>query len=159
MSTTPPSPEQLRTRERFEPDELDSLWASLEAVRLDELWGSWRGRELPTGHALSRMLRKIAWVGKRFVSPLDVQPLVCRRDDGTLYSNTDLGKGEASVWMVEFRGVSTATMVYDGSATFDHFKRVDDRTLLGIMNGKNALFEGRHFYFLLERAEIEFELG
>lgn len=143
---------ELRQRDRIDPDDLDRVWATLAPVRIDELWGSWRGHELPTGHALSRVLRKIAWVGKRFVAPLDVQPLVCRRDDGSLYSNIELGKGEASAWMVEFRGEVTATMVYDGSATFDHFKRVDDGTLMGIMNGKNVLFEGRHFYFVLERA-------
>lgn len=159
MTTTPPpSVAELRQRDHFDPDELDRLWASLAPVGLDTLWGSWLGHELPTGHALSRALRTMAWVGKRFVAPLDVQPLVCRRDDGTLYSNKDLGKGEASAWMVEFRGEVTATMVYDGMATFDHFKRIDDRALLGIMNGKNVLSGGRHFYFVLERAEAPFEL-
>lgn len=149
MTTLP----DLRRRDRIDTDDLDRLWATLAPARLDDLWGSWRGSELPTGHALSRLLRKTGWVGKRFVSPLDVQPLVCRREDGTLYSNVELGKGEASVWMIEFRGEVTATMVYDGTATFDHFKRVDGNTLLGIMNGKGVLFEGKHFYFVLERAE------
>lgn len=144
---------ELRHRDRIDTEELDRLWATLPPARLDDLWGSWRGSELPTGHLLSRVLRKTGWVGKRFVSALDVQPLVCRRDDGSLYSNVELGKGEASVWMIEFRGEVTATMVYDSTPTFDHFKRVDDNTLLGIMNGKNVLFEGRHFYFVLERAE------
>ena len=111
----------------------------------------------PVTHCRGRFAR---WDGSArcFVAPLDVQPLVCRRDDGKLYSNQDLGKGEASAWMVEFRGEVTATMVYDGMATFDHFKRIDHRTLLGIMNGKNVRSGGRHFYFLLERAEAPFEL-
>lgn len=144
---------ELRTRDRIDPAELDQIWSTLAPLSLDELWGSWRGSELRTGHALSRVLGKMAWVGKRFVGPLDVQPLVCRRESGALYSNKELGKGEASAWMIEFRGEVTATMVYDGTATFDHFKRVDDDTLMGIMNGKNVLWEGRHFYFMLERAE------
>lgn len=144
---------ELRLKDRIDTDALDRVWATLAPVQLNELWGSWRGSELPTGHALSRVLKKSGWVGKRFVSPLDVQPLVCQRDDGTLFSNVELGKGVASVWMIEFRGEGTATMVYDGAPTFDHFKRVDEHTLLGIMNGKNVMFEGRHFYFLLERAD------
>jgi hypothetical protein len=53
--------------------------------------------------------------------------------------------------MVEFRGESTATMVYDGRPVLDHFKRVDEGTLLGVMNGKGVLDDGRHYYFVLER--------
>lgn len=47
----------------------------------------------------------------------------------------------------------TATMVYDGRAVFDHFKRLDDNTLMGIMNGRPELVlaGGEYFYFLLER--------
>lgn len=53
--------------------------------------------------------------------------------------------------MVEFRREATATMMYDGQPVLAHFKQVSDNTLLGVMNGKNALDEGRHFYFILER--------
>ena len=42
-------------------------------------------------------------------------------------------------------------MVYDGQPVIDHFKRVDDDTLLGVMNGKGVRHEGRHYYFVLER--------
>lgn len=149
----------LRARGAIQPTELDALWATLAPASLDDLWGSWEGAELPTGHPLSRFLGKVRWVGKRFVGPLDVQPLVCRAPDGSLVSNKELGKGEASVWMIEFRGEATATMVYDGMPTFDHFKKVDDRMLMGIMNGKDVLHEGRHFYFVLERASEPFVPG
>jgi Domain of unknown function (DUF4334) len=47
--------------------------------------------------------------------------------------------GEASLWLEEFRGEVTATMVYDGAPIHDHFKVVDDRTLMGIMNGKGEV--------------------
>ncbi|GAB3289409.1 hypothetical protein GCM10027563_26110 [Parasphingorhabdus pacifica] len=57
--------------------------------------------------------------------------------------------------MVEFRGEVTATMVYDGQPIFDHLKKVDDNTLLGVMNGKESAMplygEGKPYYFLLER--------
>ena len=47
-------------------------------------------------------------------------------------------------------------MVYDGQPTHDHFKRIDDNTVLGIMNGKGGVLDyqdgvGRYFYFYLER--------
>lgn len=149
----------LRARAPIPTSELDALWATLAPASLDDLWGSWEGAELPTGHPLSGLLGKIRWVGKRFVGPLDVQPLVCRAPDGSLFSNTALAKGEASAWMIEFRGEVTATMVYDGAPTFDHFKRIDDRLLIGIMNGKGVLHEGRPFYFVLERASAPFVLA
>ncbi|WP_224366247.1 DUF4334 domain-containing protein [Hyalangium versicolor] len=149
----------LRTRDRIDTAELDALWETLAPASLEDLWGSWDGAELVTGHPLSKVLGKIGWVGKRFVGPLEVQPLVCRAPDGSLFSNVEMGKGEASAWMIQFRGQVTATMVYDGSPIFDHFKKVDDRMLMGIMNGKNVLHEGRHFYFVLERAKTPFVVG
>ncbi len=53
--------------------------------------------------------------------------------------------------MEEFRGELIATMVYDGQPLHDHFKKVDDNTVMGIMNGKHALKSGQYGYFYLER--------
>lgn len=137
----------------IDPDELDAVWADLEVVEASAILGSWRGFAFPTGHPVERVLAKSRWHGKRFTTPADATPLVCRADDGSLYSDTTAGRGEASLWHVEFRGEVTATMVYDGMPILDHFKRVDDNTLMGIMNGKPdvVLANGRHFYFGLER--------
>ncbi|MFD0163221.1 DUF4334 domain-containing protein [Streptomyces decoyicus] len=132
-------------------DELDQLWAALETVRPEEILGSWKGSAFVTGHRVEGMLDQANWHGKHFRSPSDVQPLICRDAEGELFSHVELGKGEASLWMVEFRGETTATMVYDGQPIFDHFKSIDADTLLGVMNGKGVLDEGRHFYFVLER--------
>ncbi|SDL30480.1 DUF4334 domain-containing protein [Streptomyces indicus] len=135
---------------------LDALWADLAVVEASSLLGSWRGFALPTGHPLERVLARSRWHGKRFVALDDAKPLICRGPGGGLYSDTAAGKGEASLWNVEFRGEVTATMVYDGMAVFDHFKRVDENTLMGVMNGKPhlVLAEGRHFYFGLEREHV-----
>ncbi|WP_299531401.1 DUF4334 domain-containing protein [uncultured Streptomyces sp.] len=132
-------------------DELDALWAALRTVRPQEILGPWRGSEFVSGHRFEGELRKARWYGKTFHSVTDAKPLICRGDDGELYSNVAMGKGEASLWTVEFRGEPTATMVYDGRPVLDHFKRIDDSTLLGVMNGKGVLDEGRHYYFLLDR--------
>ena len=59
--------------------------------------------------------------------------------------------GAASLWMEEFRGEVTASMVYDGMPIHDHFKEIDENAVLAITNGKGALHEGRHMYFYLER--------
>lgn len=133
--------------------ELDELWSQLASVRAEDILGSWTGAAFQTGHGLCRALPASKWHGKNFISVTEAQPLICRADDGSLFSNVEMGSGEASLWNIEFRGEVTATMVYDGKAVFDHFKQIDDGRLMGIMNGKPELVlsRGEHFYFVLER--------
>lgn len=132
-------------------DELDEVWAALPAVRVEELLGSWRGGEFRTGHGFEGQLARARWHGKTFRSATDVDPIVCRGDDGRLYADEKLAGGGASLWMVEFRGESTATMVYDGRPVLDHFKRLGAGVLLGVMNGKGVVDGGRHYYFVLDK--------
>jgi hypothetical protein len=148
--------ETLRDAQSVATDDLDQLWADLRPVTVAEILGPWRGGDFSTGHVISTVLEKSRWHGKRFDSALEAKPLICRDDDGELYSNTDAaGGGEASLWEVEFRGETTATMVYDKLPVFDHFKAVDEyaTTLMGIMNGKLASAFGIDdlYYFWLER--------
>lgn len=158
MSTM--SDEQARTRftafkqrtDTISDAELDEFWATLPPATLEQMIGEWRGGEFVTGHKMNGLLEKARWFGKTFRSVTDVQPLVCLDEDGNKFSNVQLGKGEASLWNEEFRGEVVATMVYDGQPTHDHFKRVDDDTVMGIMNGKAGVLDnGRYFYFYLER--------
>lgn len=158
MSTM--SDEQARTRftafkqrtDTIADAELDEFWATLPPATLEQMIGEWRGGEFVTGHKMNGLLEKARWFGKTFRSVTDVQPLVCLDEDGNKFSNVQLGKGEASLWNEEFRGEVVATMVYDGQPTHDHFKRVDDDTVMGIMNGKAGVLDnGRYFYFYLER--------
>jgi hypothetical protein len=131
--------------------ELDDYWASLPPATIDGMLGEWKGGGFNTGHKLNAALEQARWFGKTFNSAADVKPLICLDADGNKFSNVELGNGEASLWMEEFRGEVTATMVYDGQPTHDHFKRIDDDTVMGIMNGKFALKGGRYAYFYLER--------
>lgn len=146
--------ESLRAAEHADPADLDALWADLGVVQVEEMLGAWRGGDFATGHVASTILQKVRWHGKRFDGPLEAVPLVCRAEDGSLYSNTEAGGGgEASLWPVGFRGEVTATMVYDKMPVFDHFKKVDDDTVMGIMNGKLASAFGIPdlYHFWLER--------
>lgn len=132
--------------------ELDEYWASLRPAAIDGLTGKWKGGEFATGHKMNGQLEKVRWFGKTFNSVFDVQPMVCLDDAGNTFSNHELSKGEASLWLEEFRGETTATMVYDGQPIHDHFKKIDDHAVMGIMNGKGVVDNGRYFYFYLERA-------
>jgi len=91
--------------------------------RSNEMIGEWKGGEFVTGHKMNGQLEKAGWFGKTFVSPSDVQPLVCLDADGNKFSNKEMGKGEASLWLEDFRSEVTATMVYDGQPVHDHFKK------------------------------------
>ena len=51
--------------------------------------------------------------------------------------------------MVEHRGVVTGTLVYDALPVQDHFRRVDDDTLLGLMDARAV---AEPFLFVLRRA-------
>nr|WP_210743270.1 DUF4334 domain-containing protein [Nocardia cerradoensis] len=134
----------------FIPDaDLDEFWATLEPATIDFMIGEWQGGEFDTGHRENGTLALINWFGKTFDSAADVKPLICLDADGNKYSNTD--NGEGSLWMEEFRGEVTATMVFDGQPVHDHFKRIDDDAVMGIMDGKYALDDGRYAYFYLER--------
>ena len=131
--------------------ELDDFWTTLEPATIDGMIGEWKGGDFLTGHMMNGQLEKVGWFGKTFTSVSDVQPLICLDDDGNKFSNKEMGKGEASLWLEEFRGEVTATMVYDGQPVHDHFKKIDDGAVMGIMNGKGVLDNGRFYYFYLER--------
>lgn len=137
--------------ERIADAELDDFWATLEPATIDGMIGEWKGGEFVTGHKMNGQLEQAGWFGKTFTSASDVQPLVCIDGDGNKFSNKAMGKGEASLWLEGFRGEVTATMVYDGQPVHDHFKKIDDDAVMGIMNGKGVLDNGRYYYFYLER--------
>ncbi|MGM7647749.1 DUF4334 domain-containing protein [Nocardia sp. JW2] len=146
--------QQLRAQnEGVSTAELDEIWTRLRPARAEDILGQWRGDAFQTGHRLCKALPASRWYGKTFLALDDAKPLICRAEDGTLFSNIEMGQGEATLWNIEFRGEVTATMVYDGRPVFDHFKWLDDNTLMGIMNGRPELVlaGGQYFYFLLER--------
>lgn len=148
--------DEIRTRtDRIDPAELDEVWAALEAVGIDDVLGEWKGTMIDTGHRGLALMEGVTWYGKRLYSATNAQPFVCVDADGELYSDlTYTGGGEASLWMIEFRGEPTASMVYDSLPVVDHFKRAGDTTLLGVMNGKPELVldDGAYLYFVLDRA-------
>ena len=144
--------EELKRRDGQIADaELDEFWATLPPAGIDFMLGEWKGGEFQTGHKANGFMKRLNWFGKTFNSVADAQPLVFFDADGNKFSNTEAMNGEASLWLEEFRGESTATMVYDGKPVHDHFKVIDDNAVLGIMNGKGAVVDGKYLYFYLER--------
>lgn len=125
----------------------------LQPVPFDDLIGGrLRGGVFQNGHKAISWLKEIAWYGKEFVSRSDVKPLLCRDGEGELYSRP-MNDGEAGLWKVEFPGVVSAAMVYDRAPIIDHFRKVDWKTAMGVMTGKDEQVcdNGKNCYFHLDR--------
>ena len=115
-------------------DEALAYFDSLPAVTEDELIGEWRGGLVATGHPGEAMLDQLRWDGKTFRGRDDVDPIVVL-DEAGARTRSDV-MGSATIRMVEYRGVVTATMVYDRHPTFDHFRRVGPDVVIGMMDSK-----------------------
>ncbi len=126
--------------------ELEAFFDSLPPVPEEAMIGEWTGGVFRTGHPGEKQLRALAWDGKTFRGPDDVSPIVCKSADGSRVVSDVLGA--ASLRAVKFRGVVTATMVYDKHPIFDHFRQVDANTVLGAMDKKGDAFP---LYFYLRR--------
>ena len=164
---------------RLTQTQANELFDSLAPVRTDELRGLWQGREVFAGHPLEGLLSTCGWYGKRFDDDERVFPMVFARSNGTtFYANParmPLSAGLnglpkplirllfrcAYPWVatrtsgarlrtVEFRGVVSACMIYDRLAVMDIFRRLNDNTLLAIMDLKGDT-SGKTFFFQLYR--------
>jgi hypothetical protein len=152
---------------------------SLDPVQSDELRGLWKGQEVFTGHPLEGLLSTCGWYGKRFDDSEHVFPMVFARPNGSTFC-ANPARMPLSVWLnslpgplvrllfrcaypyvvthtsgarlrtIEFRGVTGACMIYDRLAVIDVFRRIDDNTLLCIMDLKDDP-SNKIFFFQLHR--------
>jgi hypothetical protein len=132
--------------ERVPLDDLFAFFDSLEAVEPDAMLGHWEGGVFNTGHPGERQLTLIHWAGKSFRGRNDVDPIVSKDAAGRRKANPVLGG--ACLRAVEYRGVVTATMVYDQHPIFDHFRRITRDRVLGVMDRKG---EDVPLFFWLRR--------
>ncbi|MCA9716303.1 MAG: DUF4334 domain-containing protein [Myxococcales bacterium] len=125
---------------------LHEFFDRLEVIETAFMLGEWTGGVLPTGHPGERQLGALRWDGKRFRGVDDVEPIISRDEHGARVANPILGT--ASLRMVQYRGPATATMIYDKHPIFDHFRRIDDDTVLGVMDRKG---DAAPLFFFLRR--------
>ena len=151
---------------------------SLDPVDIDTMIGDWRGAELSTGHPMDGMLAASRWFGKSFNSAEVVHPLVhtgltgrrfCVNPAllpiklgmrltwlrpitpllfGLLQPVLSTRAPKARLRMMEHRGKTSATMVYDAKPINDVFRKIDDDTVLGLMDHRGA---DTPFFFTLTR--------
>ena len=130
-----------------EGERLLELFSRLEPVTVDSVIGLWRvaafGRSprdpiavqpdpgpLPQREGFG--IRKL--YGKRFVTRDDAEPIVCFAEDGSLVVSVDFGV--ARLRELSFRGTFSAGMVYDQQPWIDYFRKLDDDTLVALIDMK-----------------------
>ncbi|WP_448663262.1 DUF4334 domain-containing protein [Sphingomonas sp. CJ20] len=146
-------------------------------VPVEAMFGEWRGGEVATGHPMDGMLSAFGWYGKRFEDADRVFPLLFQEkgrtfaldprwlpvglaartrmhDRGWAVAGFRLGKRliatdqpGARLRAVEYRGVATATMIYDRQPINDHFREAAPGLLLGLMDLRGF----PPFFFTLRR--------
>ena len=154
-------------------EEAFEFFDSLEPVCEADMIGAWSGSELTTGHPMEGLLPLSGWHGKRFESNEHVFPLVMRGSNGVLFNLNpatmnysiprsltpivmkifkpliSMDKSAARLRSVEHRGVVTSAMLYDALPIIDIFRKVDDNTLLGVMDFKNEDAAASYFFVLV----------
>ncbi|WP_117170939.1 DUF4334 domain-containing protein [Paraliobacillus sediminis] len=153
------------------------LFDALEVVNFETMWGLWKGSEITTGQPMEGLLTAAGWYGKRFENPESVYPLVFQKPDGTLFTGNpallplslpfdkvslksiSIGmkvvrpfftteKSSARLRIMDYRGKPSASMVYDAKAIIDIFRKVDETTLMGVMDIKNIKQDMSYFFVL-----------
>lgn len=165
-------------QDELKTDDALTLFDELEAVDLAFIMGRWKGAGFNTCHHMDGLLETIGWYGKEFVSPDCVHPLlfsdgsnIFKVDPNPIAVKLGLSlnipknqvlkplytaiskllkseDSKARVRMVEYRGKLSATMIYDCLPINDTFRKVDDNTLLGLMDFK---WMEKPFFFVLKR--------
>jgi hypothetical protein len=120
------------------------LYDDAEPIDIAFLLGDWAGHAFGTDAPEEKLLASIRWVGKNFRAADDVDPIVCLDDAGERTANPVAGT--AHLEMLVHRGAETATMVYEAQPMRDHFRRIDDKTVLGAMEKDGA--KGPGFFYL-----------
>ncbi|ADV83773.1 DUF4334 domain-containing protein [Terriglobus saanensis] len=145
--------EKYKNQEFIEDDsKLLDLFDQLDPISCDEIYSRWATGPFNTDHWATKAVSKVKWYGQWFRSKMDATPLVCFDEEGNLFPYQVIG-GEGTLWMAEFRGKISATMMCDLQPVFNYFRKVDDNTLMGIMSEKKLLPEtdaeptDRYFYF------------
>ncbi|MGY5126436.1 GXWXG domain-containing protein [Streptomyces nigrescens] len=136
----------IASRGQCDNAKLAELFDRLEPVDTDLLLGTWQGGGFEHTSENAALLTKMRWYGKRFVDADHVEPLLCRDEDGTVFSYEEMGL--ATLHEVIYRGKQSTAIVYDQLPIIDHFRRLTDNVLLCVMDKKQTPTD---FFFHLTR--------
>lgn len=122
---------------------LAGLFDQLEPISAEFMLGTWSGGKFDGGVDPD----PIHWYGKRFTSLTDVEPLLCRAEDGSIYAYDKLGS--AQLREMAYKGKVSASLIYDKQPIMDYFRKVTPNIVIGLGDVKGKPTD---FYFHLTRA-------
>ena len=152
------------------PDNAWAIFDSLPAVSVDFMLGLWRASGFPTGHPQDGKLERLGWYGKRFTDENSVDPMIFNSQNDEVFSadpvyiirNLDVlrhacdvrdeaetKEPKARLRLVEARGTLTASMVYNNLPIIDHFRKLNEDTVLGMMEKPTG--QSHNYFFVLRR--------
>ncbi|RDH32332.1 GXWXG protein-domain-containing protein [Aspergillus welwitschiae] len=144
--------ERVRAREAISPTEVKDSFDERPPVRPSFMLGEWQGLAVLTGNKLVEVLHSVKWAGKNFYGVDQVEPMVCLDDNGCRFCNPNWGG--ARIREIKYNDTVSAAMVYNQRPVIDHFRYVDENTVIGVMESldhdKSSQDEDR-LYFTLER--------
>lgn len=118
------------------------LFEQLEPASANFMIGQWHGGKFDGGKEPD----PINWYGKRFESPTHVEPLLCRKEDGTVYAWEEWGA--AQLREVVFGSKVQACLIYDKMPMMDYFRKVSEEIVIGLGDIKGRPTD---FFFWLKR--------
>lgn len=131
----------IKNKQDCDPATLATLFDQLEPASADFMIGQWHG-----GTFDSKRPNPINWCGKRFVSASYVEPMLCRKEDGTVYAWENWGT--AQLREVKYGNKVQACLIYDKHPMMDYFRKVTDDVVIGLGDIKGMPLD---FFFWLER--------
>ena len=129
----------LESKEILNFDTLAALFEKLEPIKIEEIMGKWKGGYFKTGNLIDLTLRNFGiwrWTGKTFHSENNVNALM-HESLGLKFNLPFIGN--ARMREISFRGKVSTSMIYNYLPIIDHFRKVDDNTLLGVMDVKGEI--------------------
>jgi len=123
----------------------------------------WQGKRFINAENVHPLVCRALGGKEVCLNPIFMQPLIGPMGRGSLPQSTILGalmallmplfgstRARARLRMTEYRGKSSATMVYDNLPINDVFRKVDENTVLGVMDLKTT---DQPFFFVLRREQ------
>ena len=137
----------IHQKGKIPPEELDRFFADLEPIEINEIIGKWQGGYFRTGKSNWEFFLHdfilFKWWGKIFLAKDNVKALVF----SFLGIKFNIPICTAVLRRLEFRDKISTSMIYDYFPGIDNFRKVDDNTVMGIMEIKGRV----SIYFYLKR--------
>lgn len=127
-------------------EKLDEFFATLEPVKTEEMTGKWRGGYFPTGNKWEWLVKDYVlfkWYGKEFFVNNRVKVFIV----SFLGMKFNLPLCTAVLRASSFKGKISGSIDYDHFPIVDYFRKIDEDTIMGIMEVKGKT----QTYFYLKR--------